>query len=315
MLGVPMLAYSYWRYLSAKKTIDDRALNRHVLEHLRLELTRFESGPVRVLEVGAGLGTMIARLAELRLVRHADYLAVDVDADILARAKLWLVEWGRSSGHSVEPLGDGLRIRGSDFDFRARFVESEISEYLRTDPPDAPADLVIANAFLDLVELPATLARLLSRLSANGLYWFSINYDGETIFLPEHARDEELMLTYDTSMDQRMRGGLSAGDSKTGRHLFQHLRRVGASVLAAGASDWVVHARDSVYEADEAYFLHHIVHTVDDELKQHPAVSAGDLAEWVATRHAQIEQGELVYIAHQLDFVGRPSGPGSRSEP
>jgi hypothetical protein len=25
---------------------------------------------------------------------------------------------------------------------------------------------------------------------------------------------------------------------------------------------------------------------------------------WIAERHAQIERGELVYIAHQLDFFG-----------
>jgi hypothetical protein len=56
-------------------------------------------------------------------------------------------------------------------------------------------------------------------------------------------------------------------DSMTGRHLFQHLRQLGASILAAGASDWVVHAGPSGYPDDEAYFLRHILHTVDEELK------------------------------------------------
>jgi hypothetical protein len=30
-----------------------------------------------------------------------------------------------------------------------------------------------------------------------------------------------------------------------------------------------------------------------------------DLDDWLAERHRQLGAGELVYIAHQLDFVGR----------
>ena len=48
------------RYLTAKTTVDDRALNRHVLAELR----RLIPAAPRVLEVGAGLGTMVARLID-----------------------------------------------------------------------------------------------------------------------------------------------------------------------------------------------------------------------------------------------------------
>src|SRR5580693_2422876 len=51
----------YARYLAAKTTVDDRALNRQVLT----ELCRLmPAGAPRVLEVGAGLGTMVARLMD-----------------------------------------------------------------------------------------------------------------------------------------------------------------------------------------------------------------------------------------------------------
>jgi len=33
-----------------------------------------------------------------------------------------------------------------------------------------------------------------------------------------------------------------------------------------------------------------------------------DLADWLAVRGRQLAAGELVYIAHQLDFVGRSPG-------
>jgi hypothetical protein len=32
------------------------------------------------------------------------------------------------------------------------------------------------------------------------------------------------------------------------------------------------------------------------------------LAAWIAERHTQIERSTLVYIAHQLDLLGRVSG-------
>ena len=52
-----------------------------------------------------------------------------------------------------------------------------------------------------------------------------------------------------SSMGERVRHGRPAGDSRSGRHLFAHLRRAGARLLAAGASDWVVHAQPSGYPA------------------------------------------------------------------
>jgi hypothetical protein len=37
-------------------------------------------------------------------------------------------------------------------------------------------------------------------------------------------------------------------------------------------------------------------------------VEPADLADWLAARGRQLAAGELVYIAHQLDFVGRSPG-------
>ena len=49
------MSYPYSRYLAAKRTVDDRALNRPVLDELRRLLP---PGPPRVLEIGAGLGSL-----------------------------------------------------------------------------------------------------------------------------------------------------------------------------------------------------------------------------------------------------------------
>jgi len=47
---------------------------------------------------------------------------------------------------------------------------------------------------------------------------------------------------------------------------------------------------------------------VDLALRAAPELDAAALAAWVAARHADIERGELIYIAHQLDVVGRAPG-------
>ena len=78
-----------------------------------------------------------------------------------------------------------------------------------------------------------------------------------------------------------------------------------ATVVCAGSSDWVVHASAGRYGADEEYFLHHILHTIDQELQKHSEIDRGALARWVELRHDQARRGKLVYVAHQLDFVGR----------
>ena len=170
--------------------------------------------------------------------------------------------------------------------------------------------MLIANAVLDLVDLRAVLPRLLRLLVPGGVYWFTINYDGDSIFTPPDPHDEQVMRAYHRDMDERIRYGRPAGESRTGRHLFHHLRDARAPALAAGSSDWVVYpAADGNYPADEAYFLRSILNTIRDALPNRQEwIDPVDLAHWLAVRQQQLAAGELVYIAHQLDFVGRSPG-------
>jgi hypothetical protein len=172
-------------------------------------------------------------------------------------------------------------------------------------------DLLIAQALLDLVHVPTTLPALLSLLRPGGLLYCPITFDGGTVFQPEIDLefDAAIEACYHQTMDQRLVAGKPSGDSRTGRHLFTHLQAAGAEVLAAGSSDWVVFAGSNGYSADEAYFLHFIIHTMHTALAGHPCLDAGRFMAWIAQRHAQVEQGTLVYIAHQLDVLGRVPAP------
>jgi SAM-dependent methyltransferase len=291
-----MTTYPYTRYLAAKKTVDDRAINRHVLAQLRGLMPGCEP---RILEVGAGLGTMMARLVEWQVISAGEYTVLDVDRQLLDDCRDWLAGWATERGVRVDELPDGVRLG----DVRVRLVEAEIADFAGG-AHDAPADLLIANAVLDLVDVPTVLPGLLRLLEPRGLYWFTINYDGETVFQPDHPLDDEIMRAYHDDMDERVRYGRPAGEGRTGRHLFGHLRAAGAPPLASGPSDWIVHAGpDGTYPHDEGFFVDQILATIQNAVKDR--VDAADLAEWLDARRSQLATGDLVYIAHQLDFAGR----------
>jgi SAM-dependent methyltransferase len=289
----------YARYLAAKTTVDDQALNRHVLAELRRLMP---AGAPRVLEVGAGLGTMVARLLDWGVVGAGEYVLLDADRHLLEYSRRWLHDWATARGVRSDLLPDGVQVG----DLRVRMVHAELGCYLEAAHGEL-ADVLIANAVLDLVDVPAVLPGLLRLLAPGGVYWFTINYDGESIFTPGHRHDDQVMRAYHRDMDERIRYGRPAGESRTGRRLFHYLADAGAPALAAGASDWVVYpAPDGNYPADQAYFLRSILNTIGDALRnRQDRLEPADLADWLAVRCRQLAAGELVYIAHQLDFVGR----------
>jgi hypothetical protein len=264
---------------------------------------------MRVLELGAGVGTMVTRLADMGSIRRGRYTLVDRDQASLAAAAAHLHQWGGTAAS-----GDGARVVVRDpargLDLEVELIAADVFAWLAVGGDtgrEAGYDLVVANAFLDLVDVGALLPALWRRIGPARPFWFSINFDGETIFLPELPLDGAVTALYHGTMDRRVRDGRRAGDSKTGRHLLQWLPQTGARLLGAGGADWVVFpgpAGQAAYPGDEAYFLHHIVNTVAGALTGTPALDATAFAAWIETRHRQIDRGALIYIAHQLDVVG-----------
>ena len=214
------MTFDYPRYLAAKTTVDDRALNRHVLDELRRLMP---AGAPRVLEVGAGLGTMTARLMDWGVLGAGEYILLDADRQLLDGSRRWLCDWAAARGLRSDLLPDGLQLG----DLRVRLVHAELGSYLAAAATE-PADVLIANAVLDLVDVPAILPGLLRLLVPGGIYWFTINYDGETVFEPGHPLDDQVMQAYHRDMDERVRyGSTLLGESRTGRRLFHHLRDAG----------------------------------------------------------------------------------------
>ena len=275
--------YSFPRYLSAKKTVDDRALNAHVWQTLCRQLPE----QPRILEIGAGIGTMVERLVEQQFISSASYTAIDSQVENIHTAQQRLADLPETINLTLEAI--------------------DLFDFIQREQGKQQWDVLIAHAFLDLMDIPATLPQLFSLLKPGGLFYFSINFDGVTTLEPmiDPILDAKIEQLYHQTMDERITDGQPSGDSRSGRHLFGHLREAGAQILAAGSSDWVVFAGEGGYPADEKYFLQFIVETLHRALAKNPALDEVLFSDWIAERKAQIETGELVYIAHQLDFVGR----------
>jgi hypothetical protein len=296
-MGGPSDGYSFTRYLLAKQSVDDRALNRHVLDAL---VANLPSRRLRVLEIGAGMGNMLARLLSWHVLAHADYIHEDAMPENIRFASEWIPRWAERNGMRVENVdATSFRIADETRDVNIRLLQQDFSSLVGSHRE--PADLLVANAFLDLLHLPESLPQVLSL--TRHLAWLTINFDGLTVFEPvlDPALDEQIVRLYHRTMDERPTGG----DSHAGRHLLSRLSNLGVHILAAGSSDWIVYPRDGAYPDDEGYFLEYILHFFEESLLNHPDLDPRALASWLAARRGQIRRGELVYLAHQLDLLVR----------
>jgi hypothetical protein len=298
--------YSFPRYLLSKQTVDDRALNKDVVRALRFHMP---PGPISIIEIGAGIGTMLKRLVDWDLFCTGEYILVDSMEENIIYAREWIPDWAAEAGLSVEEIDrHHLHLCDGTRDIRIHLNCMDVFDFIQKNT--APADVLIAHAFLDLLPLPESLEKILSLTKR--LAWLTINFDGVSTLQPviDCEFDERIEELYHATMDARLTGG----DSRMGRKLFGHLQKADTDILAAGASDWVVYAHQGQYPADEQYFLQFILRFFEHSLKDSPELKEAALQRWLAKRREQIQCGELVYIAHQMDFLVRQDHHSSQGK-
>jgi hypothetical protein len=248
---------------------------------------------------------MIERLLERLELGDAHYFALDSDPAHRAEAARRLQAWadGRGAGWTASDDAHwSIAAPAGRLDIHWT-TASIFDEWI----PPGPFDVVLAHAFLDLVDLDRALSRLLPQIAPGGLFYFTLNFDGLTAFLPEIevSLDQAIVDAYHGTMDERRDGTAPSGDSRTGRRLLTELPRHGAEVLAAGASDWVIFPQGGTYPEGDSQVLYGIIDLVEGALEGNPAVPPDRLAPWIARRRRQVRDGELVFLAHQLDVLGR----------
>ena len=271
------------RYLEAKRTVDDRAIDRRVRDRLLEELP----GAPRIREAGVGTGVTVPRLLDWG-VTAGDYVGVDRDPDVVALARD-----RRASECGDERIADGFRVD----DLTVRFEHGDALTAFDGDR----ADCVVAQAFLDLVPVDDALDAFSDALKPGGLVYAPITFDGETIFQPDHPADAAVTAAYHDAIDAE-----SGRDARAGRHLLDRCRARDGDLLAVGASDWVVHPP---YPADERQFLATILDFVAEAVEGR--VDGAD--DWLRTRRRQLDAGELSYVAHGYDVLYRVPDTGDAS--
>jgi SAM-dependent methyltransferase len=296
------------RYLAAKATVDDRALDRRVLGRVRADL-RARSTP-RVLEAGAGTGAFLRRVLGWETVPDCTYVAVDTDPDLLAAARDLTLDHAQEAGFevSIVDLDETTLDRWFDRAEAATVAALRLRGPARIDvrlvSGDAVAvaeagewDWLVAQAFVDLLT-PDAVGRLVSGVRRGGGVYFPITFDGGTAFVPEHPADTPVLDAYHATMaDPPDRLGATAG-----RRLLALLPERGVELDAVGGSDWVVAPHDGAYPADEDYFLEVVVDTVADAVRGR--VASETIEPWLDARQNERAERQLRFVARNLDLYG-----------
>lgn len=309
------MSRDFERYLAAKRTVDDRAMDRRTADRLRAEFRRMEHLDVlKILEVGAGTGAMVERLlGDEALPDRVEYTAVDVDREVLETARERLPDRLGEQGYETSQSEERLVFERGSRTVTLELVADDAVEFVRGDDEHGSShgrtwNLLVGHAVLDVMGLDAL--RPLLSVVPGGLCYFPVTFDGATRFEPRHALDDRIERRYHRNMDED--GEVS---SRSGHRTLTRFVESEVEVLAVGGSDWVVHPVDGEYPGDEAYFLRYIVDTIATALSGDGASNRGGnavdepqdgaLENWVTRRHQQIEEASLTYVAHQLDLLGR----------
>lgn len=271
-------------YLGAKKEVDQRSLNLRVWNRFIQEL---EKGfhPTKILDLGAGNGSFLERLLKHTELRDFEYVPLDADRELLDNLL-----------HTQDQ--ELLRRRG----IRIRPIQARIETFL--EQHNQSWDLLISNAFFDLINLDQWGPSLFSLVQPGGLFYSTLLFDGVTTFLP--PLDPKTDLLVEEMYHQSMQGRGQSG-SRAGRTLLAKLLSSDLTVLEAGPSDWVIYAHQGSYTEGEQQLLEAILdfhQSVFEENGSDPELQRV-FPEWIYQRRAQLIKGELVLLTHQWDLLAK----------
>ena len=285
--------FDYVKYLDVKKNIDDRSLNEVVWNNFSNWLKAKNELDIRlkVLEIGAGIGTMIERLLESSLLKHCHYTALEPESSFKEAAKTRLMSWANAQRINFEISSGGVwLLSGKNLDLTIDWIEAEadkIDQLLNNEC----FDLLLSHAVIDLLPVPALMPEILNKLKEHGGFYFSLNFSGSTRFFPSDQSDEEIINNYHKDMDARF-PELNWQPSRTGEVLPEWLQSYGCKKVVKGESDWSLSCED-------ALFIKNILDTINKALKGQPGIE-----EWLTKRYEQLNQDQLKIEISNSDCFG-----------
>lgn len=267
---------------------------------LALRLSAALPARPRILDLGAGTGSLLRWLGHF-MQRAQAWTLVDADADLLARAFETIAERAEAVGWAATwPGKKTLLVHGPEGAWRVEGLVTDLAEAPASLPLDR-VDAVVSTALCDLVSRPwvETMAAACARRRLP--FYAALNVTGRERFMPPHPADAVVMRGF--RRDQRRDKGFG------GTALGPAAPDVIAAAFAAhgysvhrAPSDWVVDRRARAFARDIA--TGHGSAAMAWERR-----SATAIADWIAARRAQAEDGLLaVRIGHQDVLALPPAG-------
>lgn len=260
-------------YLEAKRSIDDRSINRAVWDRMVEIAARVPGDQLRIAEIGAGTGTMIDRMRDWGFFAAVDTRRITYDG------------W--------EPNPDTAEVLERRVSRAREFASARVhTEDIQA--ATGPFDLVIAHAVVDLFTPETTVGLAERLLSEDGALYASIVFDGVTVFEPvvDAALDRAILDRYHHSMTQGF-----------GRSQVYRLWQAGFSVTATGGSSWIIPPSRQGPDEDERQLITTVLDMMRESIEPDGVVTRPALDQWVQTRRKQLTAGELFFAAHQIDFL------------
>ena len=243
---------------------------------------------------------MIERCMDTGLLTNCVYTAIEREPPFHDTAFGRLTNWSESHKFEIEKVSTDRWILSNN---KKRIVIEwvvgdvlDINEGVRNDL----YDLLIGHAIIDLLPVPQCMPGLLRCVKPGGAFYFSLNFAGQTQFIPAHPHDQRILEAYHQDMDKRF-PDLDWRPSETGQRLGPWLSAQGHTLLAEGPSDWKL-PNQSLPLMTNSVFISNIIDTIENALKGNPGMN-----EWVGLRRHQLTTGELRYMATNRDCFGTTS--------
>jgi len=285
--------FDYVKYLEVKKNIDDRSLNKAVWYEFStwLKAKSHQSEGLKVLEIGAGIGTMIERLVEASLLNKCHYIALEPEYSFKVAAKNRLLSWAKNCAFNFKICSEDLwMVYGNTLDIKIEWLDAE-AEKIAQLFNDESFDLILSHAVIDLLPVPEIMPGILNKLKTQGGFYFSLNFSGETEFYPNHESDVDIAKHYHADMDSRF-PDLEWQPSRTGLELPKWLQHYGCKQIVEGESGWRLGSEDEL-------IIKNILDTIKKALSGYPG-----LKNWLTERYSQLQQAQLEVKISNRDCFG-----------
>ncbi|MGQ0456763.1 MAG: class I SAM-dependent methyltransferase [Hyphomicrobium sp.] len=215
-------------WLALREGADARARNPGVADAVA---ARFQlRDRVSIIDLGCGAGANLRATSAL-LPQRQSWTLVDVDADLLDRAKSVLSSWADDATASE----DGLALIKGSAEIAVRFRQADLSHVHDSLIADG-ADLVTASALFDLAS--ADVMRKLARAAADvrASFYAVLTYNGVQRWSPHRPADNQIASAFNHHQMRDKGLGPALGPTAPG-FLADQFRLNGYTVLE-GESAW-----------------------------------------------------------------------------